>query len=94
MVDFAQARAFEINAMHTAMRQSKDSAAQRAFQSLPRNLRRRAASHNIKRLPVRLRERAMREVKTNIKEGCMFTRSDRILRYNLLNLLLDIFLRV
>ncbi|KAF9217819.1 hypothetical protein BGZ59_009792 [Podila verticillata] len=70
VVDFAQARAFEINAMHTAMRQSKDSAAQRAFQSLPRNLRRRAASHNIKRLPVRLRERAMREVESDpVKKG-------------------------
>ncbi|KAG0037986.1 hypothetical protein BGZ82_001387 [Podila clonocystis] len=70
VVDFAQARAFEISAMHTAMKQSKDSAAQRAFQSLPRNLRRRAASHNIKRLPVRLRERAMREVESDpVKKG-------------------------
>ncbi|KAG0334323.1 hypothetical protein BG000_008415 [Podila horticola] len=70
VVDFAQARAFEINAMHTAMKQSKDSAAQRAFQSLPRNLRRRAASHNIKRLPVRLRDRAMREVESDpVKKG-------------------------
>ncbi|KAF9285583.1 hypothetical protein BGZ74_001451 [Mortierella antarctica] len=70
VVDFAQARAFEINAMHTAMKHSKDSAAQRAFQSLPRNLRRRAASHNIKRLPVRLRERAMREVESDpVKKG-------------------------
>ncbi|KAG0236775.1 hypothetical protein BGX31_003811 [Mortierella sp. GBA43] len=65
-----KARAFEINAMHTAMERSKDAAAQRAFQSLPRNLRRRAASHNIKRLPVRLRQRAMREVESEpVKKG-------------------------
>ncbi|KAF8934113.1 hypothetical protein BGZ58_005932 [Dissophora ornata] len=56
--------------MHTAMERSKDSAVQRAFQSLPRNLRRRAASHNIKRLPVRLRQRAMREVEADpVKKG-------------------------
>ncbi|KAF9435346.1 hypothetical protein BGZ76_006454 [Entomortierella beljakovae] len=52
------------------MKNSKNSAVQRAFQSLPRNLRRRAASHNIKRLPVRLRNRAMREVEADpVKKG-------------------------
>ncbi|KAF9359856.1 hypothetical protein BGX26_011233 [Mortierella sp. AD094] len=70
VVNFAEARAFEINAMHSAMESSKNSAVQRAFQSLPRNLRRRAASHNIKRLPVRLRERAKREVESDpVKKG-------------------------
>ncbi|KAF9175584.1 hypothetical protein BGX21_001585 [Mortierella sp. AD011] len=70
VVNFAEARAFEINAMHSAMESSKNSAMQRAFQSLPRNLRRRAASHNIKRLPVRLRERARREVESDpVKKG-------------------------
>ncbi|KAI1314457.1 hypothetical protein EDD11_002159 [Mortierella claussenii] len=70
VVSFAEARAFEINAMHTAMESSKNSAVQRAFQSLPRNLRRRAASHNIKRLPVRLRDRAKREVEADpVKKG-------------------------
>ena len=34
----------------------------RAAQTLPRHLRRRAASHNVKRLPVRLRKKAMEEV--------------------------------
>lgn len=33
----------------------------RVFQSISRGLRRRAASHNIKRLPIRHRERALRE---------------------------------
>ncbi|KAG0273111.1 hypothetical protein BGZ95_011061 [Linnemannia exigua] len=70
VVNFAEARAFEINALHKAMESSRNAAAQRAFQSLPRNLRRRAASHNIKRLPVRLRDRAKREVEFDpVKKG-------------------------
>lgn len=40
----------------------RDSGAKRAFQSLPRHLRRRAASHNIRRLPKRLRAKAKFEV--------------------------------
>ncbi|GAA5908631.1 ribonuclease P/MRP protein subunit POP1 [Sporobolomyces salmoneus] len=59
---FAQARAFEITAMQRAMKSAKEAGTQRAFQSLPRHLRRRAASHNIRRLPLRLRERAKAEV--------------------------------
>ncbi|GAA5844126.1 hypothetical protein JCM11251_001826 [Rhodosporidiobolus azoricus] len=59
---FAQARAFEISAMHRAMKAAKEAGTQRAFQSLPRHLRRRAASHNIRRLPLRLRQRALAEV--------------------------------
>ncbi|GAA5992540.1 hypothetical protein JCM5350_008273 [Sporobolomyces pararoseus] len=59
---FAQARAFEITAMQRAMKTAKEAGTQRAFQSLPRHLRRRAASHNIRRLPLRLRERAKAEV--------------------------------
>lgn len=35
----------------------------RVFQLVPRHLRRRAASHNIRRLPVRLRKAAEREVR-------------------------------
>ncbi|GAA5918262.1 hypothetical protein JCM1841_002134 [Sporobolomyces salmonicolor] len=59
---FAQARVFEISAMQRAMKAAKEAGTQRAFQSLPRHLRRRAASHNIRRLPLRLRERARGEV--------------------------------
>ncbi|GAA5941207.1 ribonuclease P/MRP protein subunit POP1 [Sporobolomyces koalae] len=59
---FAQARAFEITAMQRSMKTAKEAGTQRAFQSLPRHLRRRAASHNIRRLPLRLRERAKAEV--------------------------------
>lgn len=41
---------------------SRMSAKQRAFQSLPRSLRRRTASHNAKRIPKRLRARAEKEM--------------------------------
>ncbi|KAJ7459800.1 ribonucleases P/MRP protein subunit POP1-domain-containing protein [Mycena latifolia] len=51
-----QARAFEIEAMHTA------SSTQRVWQSLPRHLRRRAASHDVRRVPLRLRDRARQEM--------------------------------
>ena len=58
---FAQARADELKAMlkTTASR----STGKRVFQSLPRHMRRRAMSHNVKRLPRRLREAAQREVR-------------------------------
>ncbi|CCA67821.1 hypothetical protein PIIN_01645 [Serendipita indica DSM 11827] len=62
VVKFAQARAFEIDAMERTMRTTKDAASSRAWQSLPRHLRRRAASHNIRRVPARLRERARKEM--------------------------------
>ncbi|KAM0789941.1 hypothetical protein ACM66B_006781 [Microbotryomycetes sp. NB124-2] len=59
---FVEARNFEIAAMVKAMKSSKEALTQRAFQSLPRHLRRRAASHNVRRLPSRLRVRARQEV--------------------------------
>ncbi|GAA5993403.1 hypothetical protein JCM11641_001169, partial [Rhodosporidiobolus odoratus] len=59
---FAQARSFEISAMQKSMKAAKQASTVRAFQSLPRHLRRRAASHNIRRLPTRLRNRARGEV--------------------------------
>jgi hypothetical protein len=39
---------------------------QRAWQALPRHLRRRAASHDVRRVPVRLREKAKAEVNDTI----------------------------
>ncbi|GAA5859154.1 hypothetical protein JCM8547_008891, partial [Rhodosporidiobolus lusitaniae] len=48
---------------------------QRAFQSLPRHLRRRAASHNIRRLPTRLRKRALAEVPKDAAKPKRVTRS-------------------
>nr|XP_028592254.1 ribonucleases P/MRP protein subunit POP1 [Podarcis muralis]XP_028592255.1 ribonucleases P/MRP protein subunit POP1 [Podarcis muralis]XP_028592256.1 ribonucleases P/MRP protein subunit POP1 [Podarcis muralis] len=53
---FVQARAAEIKAMLKAVTQKSSNTL--VFQSLPRHMRRRAMSHNIKRLPRRLRELA------------------------------------
>ncbi|KAF5360528.1 hypothetical protein D9756_004746 [Leucocoprinus leucothites] len=55
---FAEARAFEIDAMEKAMKTARH----RAWQALPRHLRRRAASHDVRRVPVRLREKAKAEM--------------------------------
>ena len=59
---FVKAREFEISAMETSMAASKKSLTIRAFQALPKELRRRTASHNVKRVPKRLRSRAAKEV--------------------------------
>ncbi|KIK12154.1 hypothetical protein PISMIDRAFT_121406 [Pisolithus microcarpus 441] len=58
---FTEARAYEINAMEKAIKSAKDSSTHRAWQTLPRHLRRRAASHNVRRVPLRLREKARAE---------------------------------
>ncbi|CAI2184541.1 19786_t:CDS:10 [Funneliformis geosporum] len=62
VVDFAEARAFEINAMNDALERANQAKNSRASQNLPRHLRRRAASHNVKRLPIRLRKKATEEM--------------------------------
>jgi ribonuclease P/MRP protein subunit POP1 len=59
---FIKSRKFEIAALQKSMATSKNALSQRAFQSLPRELRRRTASHNAKRVPKRLRARAEREM--------------------------------
>ncbi|KAJ7505381.1 ribonucleases P/MRP protein subunit POP1-domain-containing protein [Mycena galericulata] len=59
---FAEARAFEIDAMHKAMKSASASSTQRVWQTLPRHLRRRAASHDVRRVPLRLRDRARQEM--------------------------------
>jgi len=61
---FVIAREFEIKALEDGMKKSKNLLSQRAFQSVPRDLRRRTASHNVKRVPKRLRARAQKEVDT------------------------------
>lgn len=60
--DFLAAREFEIKALDSAMIKSKTSGASRVFQSLPRTLRRRTASHNVRRIPKRMRRKALREM--------------------------------
>ncbi|KAI6041590.1 ribonucleases P/MRP protein subunit POP1-domain-containing protein [Pisolithus marmoratus] len=59
---FTEARAYEIDAMERAIKSAKDSSTHRAWQTLPRHLRRRAASHNVRRVPLRLREKARAEM--------------------------------
>ncbi|KAG6038773.1 hypothetical protein E4U41_003705, partial [Claviceps citrina] len=60
---FLKAHEFEINALQQSMATSKAVSSSRAFQQVPRGLRRRTASHNPKRVPRRLRAKARREMK-------------------------------
>jgi ribonuclease P/MRP protein subunit POP1 len=60
---FLKAREFEIKALEDGMRRSKGALTTRAFQQVPREMRRRTASHNVKRVPKRLQKRAAREMK-------------------------------
>ncbi|UNI24341.1 Ribonuclease P [Purpureocillium takamizusanense] len=59
---FIAAREFEIKALEQSMATSKAVSTSRAFQKVPRGLRRRTASHNPKRVPRRLRARAKKEM--------------------------------
>ncbi|GAD97872.1 ribonuclease P complex subunit Pop1, putative [Paecilomyces variotii No. 5] len=59
---FVGAREFEIRALEAGMQRSKAALTSRAFQKVPLALRRRTASHNVKRVPRRLRARAKREM--------------------------------
>ncbi|QRV86615.1 ribonuclease P/MRP protein subunit POP1 [Ceratobasidium sp. AG-Ba] len=59
---FAEARSFEIGAMHSAIKNAASTTTHRVWQTLPRHLRRRAASHDVRRVPVRLRDKAKQEI--------------------------------
>ncbi|KAG5993986.1 hypothetical protein E4U52_001555 [Claviceps spartinae] len=59
---FLKAHEFEVNALQQSMATSKAVSSSRAFQQVPRGLRRRTASHNPKRVPRRLRAKAKREM--------------------------------
>jgi len=59
---FVRAREYEIKALEEGLKSSKHGMATRAHQELPKEMRRRTSSHNVKRLPKRLRKRATREV--------------------------------
>ena len=63
VTSFVKAREFEIKAMGASMVSSKSALSTRAFQQVPKEMRRRTASHNVKRVPKRLRLRAAREMK-------------------------------
>ena len=60
VVEFAEARATELQCLLKAV--TGKEMGKRTFQKLPRHMRRRAMSHNIRRLPRRLREKAAKEV--------------------------------
>ncbi|KAM0333445.1 hypothetical protein ACHAQA_002107 [Verticillium albo-atrum] len=60
---FLKAREFEIKALEESMRHTKGAATKRAFQQVPRGMRRRTASHNVKKVPKRLRNRAIKEMR-------------------------------
>ncbi|XP_034524247.1 ribonucleases P/MRP protein subunit POP1 isoform X2 [Ailuropoda melanoleuca] len=87
---FAQARAAEISAMLKAVTQTSSNSL--VFQTLPRHMRRRAMSHNVKRLPRRLQETARKEAekavhqkKEHSKNKCHKARrchKNRVLEFN------------
>lgn len=62
IASFVKAREFELNAIDKSMTKARTVLSTRAFQQVPRNMRRRTASHNAKKVPRRLRPRARREV--------------------------------
>ena len=57
-LEFAGARAQEIACMEEVLRMANRDRAKRAFQRLPRHMRRRQMSHNVKRLPRNMRDQA------------------------------------
>jgi ribonuclease P/MRP protein subunit POP1 len=60
---FVQAREYEIKALEESMARSKKALSTRAFQQVPRSMRRRTASHNVQKVPKRLQARAKKEMK-------------------------------
>jgi len=59
---FVKAREYEIKALEEGLQRSKKALSTRAFQQVPKELRRRTASHNAQRVPKRLRGQARGEV--------------------------------
>ncbi|OBA22280.1 hypothetical protein METBIDRAFT_40082 [Metschnikowia bicuspidata var. bicuspidata NRRL YB-4993] len=59
---FIASREYEIKAFEQSQLNTKAASATRVFQSLPRTLRRRTASHNVKRIPKKLRAKGLREM--------------------------------
>ncbi|SNX84952.1 related to Ribonucleases P/MRP protein subunit POP1 [Melanopsichium pennsylvanicum] len=67
-------RAFQIQSFIRSIKSAKSATTTRAWQLLPRHARRRAASHNLLRLPTRLRGKAMAELRSSTTQAR--TRSD------------------
>ena len=55
---FIHSRNFEIRSFEQSQLNSKNASSTRVFQDLPRALRRRAASHNVKRIPKKIKEKS------------------------------------
>lgn len=70
VLDFAKARATEMNMLKKDIDDAKTRGARRVFQTLPKSMRRRAASFNIKRLPTRLRMKAIMEA--SYTQTCLY----------------------
>jgi hypothetical protein len=60
---FVKAREYEIKALEEGLKSSKHGLVTRAHQEVPKEMRRRTSSHDVKRVPKRLRKRAIREVR-------------------------------
>ncbi|KAF2116560.1 ribonucleases P/MRP protein subunit POP1-domain-containing protein [Lophiotrema nucula] len=72
VAQFMRAHENEIRSLENAMKSARKGLSRRAFQLVPRDLRRRTGSHNPQRVPRRLRPQARREAKddnTPIKKG-------------------------
>jgi ribonuclease P/MRP protein subunit POP1 len=85
--NFVKAREFEIKALEDGLKRSKQVLSRRAFQDVPKDLRRRTASHNVKRVPKRLRQRAAKEVRETldyVKEVTDIYRCSKIIPLQLL----------
>lgn len=63
--NFIAAREYEIRAFEQSQLNTKYASLTRIFQNLPRTMRRRTASHNVKRIPKRLRARALKEMQNS-----------------------------
>ena len=59
---FVKAREYEIRALEQGMQRSRKALNRRAFQLVPKELRRRGAAHDVKKVVKRLRGRAKKEV--------------------------------
>ena len=72
VASFVKAREYEIKALEKSMQKNRHGLTTRAFQHVPRKLRRRTARHNVKKVPRRLRRRAEKEVGDMLrpKEEC------------------------
>ncbi|KAK0529501.1 hypothetical protein OC835_004325 [Tilletia horrida] len=60
-----QARSYQLESFQRALLSARTAANMRAWQLLPRHARRRAASHNLLRVPKRLRGKALAELKAS-----------------------------